>query len=139
VSRDVDAIAMTYAFRFGERDVWKIGYAQNLSDHLNDVNKHVPREVLGERWSITTLQQRWPTQTEAYEVEQRLLGLLAARRTVGERVCCTEDELQAAWVSAGSRADGAAAKVARSDGFRVRHTGQVATSASAPPSREGSE
>jgi T5orf172 domain len=103
---------MTYAFRFGERDVWKIGYAQNLSDRLNDVNKHVPREVLGERWSITTLQQRWPTQTEAYEMEQRLLGLLAARRTVGERVCCTEDELQAAWVPAGSRADGPAAKVA---------------------------
>ncbi len=112
VSRDADAAATTYAFRFGKRDIWKIGYAQDLSDRLYEVNKHVPHEVLGERWSITTWQQRWPTQTEAYEMEQRLLSLLAARRTVGERVRCTEDELQTAWVCAGSRADGPAAKVA---------------------------
>jgi len=100
VSRDVDAAAITYALRFGKRDIWKIGYAQDLSDRLDEVNKHVPDEVLGEQWSVTTWQQRWPTQTEAYEMEQRVLGLLVARRTVGERVCCTEDELRAAWVAA---------------------------------------
>ena len=33
-------------------------------------------------------------------MEQRLLTLLAARRTEGERVQCTEDELRAAWLGA---------------------------------------
>jgi hypothetical protein len=112
VSRDGGAAATTYAFRFGRRDIWKIGHAQDLSDRLYEVNKHLPYEVLGERWSITTWQQRWPTQTEAYEMEQRLFGLLAARRTLGERVRCTEDELQAAWLCAGSRVGTPATKVA---------------------------
>jgi hypothetical protein len=98
VSRDANAAAATYAFRFGKRNVWKIGHAQDLRDRLLDVNKHIPHEVLGERWS-TVYQQRWRTQKEAYEMEQRLLSLLAERRTEGERVRCTEDELQAVWVA----------------------------------------
>jgi hypothetical protein len=78
VSRNADAAATTYAFRFGKRDIWKIGHAQDLSARLDEVNKHVPDEVLGERWSIAW-RQPWRTQTEAYEMEQRLLSLLTAR------------------------------------------------------------
>jgi hypothetical protein len=99
VSRDANAAATTYVFRFGNRNLWKIGHAQNVPARLRDVNEHVPHEVLGERWSVAW-RRRWRTQKEAYEMEQRLLSLLAARRTVGERVHCTEDELQAAWVGA---------------------------------------
>ena len=105
VSRDANAAATTYAFRFGKRNVWKIGHAQDLQARLLDVNKHIPHEVLGERWSITW-QQRWRNQKEAYEMEQRLFTLLAARRTEGERVQCTEDELRAAWVGAASPGGG---------------------------------
>jgi hypothetical protein len=99
VSRDANVAATTYAFRFGKRNIWKIGHAQDLQARLLDVNKHIPHEVLGERWSIAW-QQHWRTQKEAYEMEQRLLTLLAERRTEGERVQCTEDELRAAWLGA---------------------------------------
>jgi hypothetical protein len=99
VSRDANAAATTYLFRFGKRNVWKIGHAQDISARLVEVNKHVPHEVLGERWSIDR-RQDWPTQQKAYEMEQRLLTLLAARRTEGERVHCTEDELHVAWIGA---------------------------------------
>jgi hypothetical protein len=99
VSRDANANATTYAFRFGNRNVWKIGHAQDVAARLLDVNKHVPYEVLGERWSIA-YQQRWPSQTAAYEMEQRLLVKLMPQRTEGERVHCTENELRSAWSAA---------------------------------------
>ena len=100
VSRDANSAVTTYAFRFGKRNVWKIGWATVMQDRLSEVNQHIPHEVLGERWSITTWQQSWRNQNEAYEMEQRLLTLLAERRTEGERVQCTEDELRAAWIGA---------------------------------------
>jgi hypothetical protein len=99
VSRDASAAATTYALRFGTRNVWKIGHAQEVNARLADVNKHVPHEVLGERWSVAW-RQSWASQTAAYEMEQRVLELLVAYRTEGERLTCTEDELRSAWVSA---------------------------------------
>jgi len=98
-SRDATSAATTYALRFGTRDVWKVGHTQDLASRLVDVNKHVPHEVLGERWSVAW-KQVWPTQNAAYDMEQRVFALLAARRTEGERVSCTEAEVRAAWISA---------------------------------------
>jgi hypothetical protein len=99
VTRDAAAAATTYALRFGSRNVWKIGHAQDVIARLAEVNKHVPYEVLGERWSVAW-KQTWPSQTDAYEMEQRVLELLAQKRTEGERVICTYDELSSAWVNA---------------------------------------
>jgi T5orf172 domain len=99
VSRDATAAATTYVLRFGGRNVWKIGHAQDVESHLAEVNKHIPYDVLGERWSVAW-HQIWPKQTAAYEMEQRVLAILAARRTEGERVTCTEDEIRAAWICA---------------------------------------
>ena len=99
VSRDATVAATTYALRFGTRNVWKIGHAQDVTGRLAEVNKHIPHEVLGEWWSLGW-EQNWPNQTAAYEMEQRVLDRLAERRTEGERVTCTEDELRAAWFSA---------------------------------------
>lgn len=99
VARDANAAATTYALRFGDRDVWKIGHAQDVAGRLAEVNKHIPHEVLGERWSVAW-KQTWPSQMAAYEMEQRVLTLLSARRTEGERVRCTEVELRAAWIGA---------------------------------------
>jgi hypothetical protein len=103
-SRDTAAAATTYALRFGNRNVWEIGHAQDLAAHLLHVNKHIPHEVLGERWSIAW-KQTWPNQMAAYEMEQRIFALLAARRVEGERVHCTENELQVAWTGAMMPAD----------------------------------
>jgi hypothetical protein len=99
VSKDASAAALTYALRFGKRDLWKIGYAQDVNARLADINKHVPHEVINEHWT-SALTQKWPSQTAAYEMEQRVLALLTKYRTVGERVGCTEHELQNAWINA---------------------------------------
>ncbi len=91
--------AVTYALRFGRRNIWKIGHAQDVAARLAEVNKHVPHETLGESWTAV-LTQRWKTQMAAYDMEQRVLALLNDKRTQGERVVCTASELQAAWVDA---------------------------------------
>ena len=88
--------AYTYALRFGERDVWKIGHTQSLVNRLAEINQHVPHEELGERWCIV-LQHYWTCSLNAYEMEQRVLYLLTSFRTEGERVRCSEATLKKAW------------------------------------------
>lgn len=99
VERDVSGPAMTYVFRFGKRNIWKVGQAQDLLARLSEVNKHVPVESLGENWALF-LKQKWPTSMAAYEMEQRVLRLLQSARTEGERVSCTDDQITAAWITA---------------------------------------
>ena len=97
--QDATLPASTYAFRFGSHDVWKIGHAQDVKTRLAEVNAHLPVEVLRECWTAA-YHHKWPTQKDAYEMEQRVLARLAEKRTEGERVSCTEDELSAAWTAA---------------------------------------
>jgi hypothetical protein len=99
VTRDAGLPSNTYAFRFGGRDVWKIGHAMNIQQRLAEVNAHIPHEVLNERWSVS-MTQRWPNQLAAYEMEQNLLTQLTQKRSEGERVLCTESYLLSAWVEA---------------------------------------
>jgi hypothetical protein len=99
VERNVQWPAATYALRFGNRSLWKIGHAQDIKDRLEDINNHIPVEVLNERWELALL-QRWPNSMAAYEMEQKVLELLAGSRTVGERVLCSQRELETAWGSA---------------------------------------
>jgi hypothetical protein len=96
ISRSSEVEAWTYALRFGVRNVWKIGHAQNLRERLSDINKHVPHEVLNERWVIA-YQHKWPTQLAAYEMEQRVLKALRRLGDQGERVTCGEGELLKSW------------------------------------------
>lgn len=97
--RDSLEPSFTYAFQFGERDVWKIGHAKDVKARLADVNRHVPTEVLGEQWR-PAFQHPWPTEVAAYEMEQRALTALRTPSSVGERVRCSERQLQSAWVAA---------------------------------------
>jgi hypothetical protein len=98
VSRSAAETAYTYAMRFGRRDLWKIGHAQDLAARLQDINKHVPHEVLGEKWSLV-MQQKWQSSVGAYEMEQRVLARLQTHRTEGERVLCPETVVFSAWGS----------------------------------------
>jgi hypothetical protein len=98
VSRRATETAYTYAMRFGSRDLWKIGHAQDLAARLQDINKHIPHEVLGEKWSIV-MQQKWQSSVGAYEMEQRVLARLQTHRTEGERVLCPEIVVFTAWGS----------------------------------------
>lgn len=99
VARGVGTEAWTYAMRFGKRNVWKIGHAQDTKGRLKEVNKHVPYEELGERWKLV-LTQKWLSSPAAYAMEQRLLAALAPYRTEGERLRCGEPTLKAAWAQA---------------------------------------
>jgi len=88
--------ASVYVFRFGERDVWKIGWATDVASRLADVNRHVPYEVLGERW-VKVHACPCVTAAKAYDAEQRLLAALRTPSSIGERVHCPPDALQRAW------------------------------------------
>lgn len=96
VTRGSSGEAWTYALRFGKRDLWKVGWAADVEARLVEINCHVPHEVLNERWAIVN-RRRWPTATAAYAMEQQVLALLRASRTVGERVQCRERMLLNAW------------------------------------------
>lgn len=97
--RDANEPASTYAFQFGQRNVWKIGHAKDVSARLAEVCKHVPEEVLHENWR-EAFEQPWRDEGKAYDMEQRLLALLRTADSRGERVSCTREQLQAAWVRA---------------------------------------
>lgn len=96
VSRSVDLPAFTYVAQFGERDIWKVGFSGSLEGRLADLNRHVPYEVLGERWAMRW-SRLWPNASLAYQSEQALLAALMARRTTGERLCCESTEIEVVW------------------------------------------
>ena len=109
--RDSETESWTYAFRFGSKDIWKIGHAKDVAARLTEVNRHVPEEVIGEGWRVV-LQHRWDTETKAYEMEQRVLKALRTPTSVFERVCCTRRQLESVW-SASLVADGRQATTSR--------------------------
>lgn len=88
--------AYTYALRFEESDVWKIGHASNLEKRLREVNQHIPIELLGRQW-ISVFDRFWPSSLLAYEMEQEVLRALTVDRTLYERVCCDREKIQHAW------------------------------------------
>lgn len=96
---DPTRAGLTYAMRFGKRNHWKIGWCRDVKNRLRAINKHVPSEILEEEWRVY-LWKQWDTRTQAFEMEQRLFGLLDNKRTQGERISCTQAELDTAWTTA---------------------------------------
>ncbi len=94
--------AVTYAFRFGAKNVWKVGWAYNASDRLKELNAHVPHEALdGQIWhGIGGFIQKWASAAQAYDMEQRVLASFPGDAKYGERVHCTREQLDAAWRTA---------------------------------------
>ena len=99
VSRDIGSEAWTYAMRFGRRNLWKVGHAQDTAVRQAELNLHVPYEELGERWELR-MRHPWPDSVQAYGMEQRIFRSMSAYRTEGERLRCTEAQLQSVWTSA---------------------------------------
>lgn len=98
VIRDASTEAWTYALRFGRRNIWKVGHAQDTTGRLRDINLHVPHEELGERWELR-MRQRWSSSILAHGMEQRVFSAMSKFRTEGERLRCTEADLQTAWTA----------------------------------------
>jgi hypothetical protein len=46
VTRSVQERAWTYLLRFGKRNIWKVGHTQDVKKRVDDVNMHVPTEIL---------------------------------------------------------------------------------------------
>ena len=91
--------AFTYAFRFEDSNYWKIGYTGDIDKRLKEVNKHIPVDLLKQSWKHN-LKQGSPSETDAYNMEQRVLELLIKYRKQGEMVECSETILLSAWAKA---------------------------------------
>lgn len=94
--RDALQPASTYAFQFGSRNVWKIGWANDPAKRLEDLNRHVPFEILKEKWGNGWI-QKWATAGQAYAMEQKILNSFDASLRYGERIHCTAQELEIVW------------------------------------------
>ncbi len=91
--------AWTYGLRFGKRNVWKIGWTTDVDARCADINQHIPVELGLEKWDVV-LTQSMETRDAAYDMEQRVLELLASKRRGFERVHCTREEVDSAWQKA---------------------------------------
>ena len=98
-NRTTDQPAVTYALRFGDSDIWKIGHAVDLEKRVKEINWHIPNEIIADAWG-PALQQKWPNQESAFAMEQRVLGRLSERRTRAELLRCPKSELERAWTRA---------------------------------------
>lgn len=94
--RDTFREACTYAYQFGNKNVWKVGWAHDPVERLADLNKHVPHEILDQKWGRGWT-QKWASAEQAYAMEQRVLRSFANEDLYGERVHCTKEQLEAAW------------------------------------------
>lgn len=97
VGRYAEREAFTYAFQFGSSNIWKIGHTVNINDRIKQVNCHIPVELIAEKWNAK-FWQRWYSEVDAYDMEQRVLKILESYRTEGERVRCSEETLWSAWL-----------------------------------------
>ena len=95
-----DGEAWAYALQFGSRNVWKIGWADDIDERCAAVNQHIPIELGGlEQWTAK-FRQRMKNREAAYKMEQRVLTLLDAKRKGFERVHCAQADLQSVWARA---------------------------------------
>lgn len=96
VTRSLRGMCWSYAVRFGDTSIWKIGLAADVDRRVVDLNRHVPQEVIEHQW-IAKMRHPWPNASAAYTMEQFVLSALSDARTYGERVNCGEDRITAAW------------------------------------------
>jgi len=96
VEHGIDRPAQAYVFRFGDTDVWKIGWSVDPSKRLAEVNRHIPVEVLGAGWRLAHVAS-CPDMRQARALEQRALAVFAEHRTAGERLRCAADLLDRRW------------------------------------------
>jgi hypothetical protein len=89
--------AWTYAARFGDTPIWKIGHATDLRNRIAQLNAHVPVEWLQQEWKIFFL-EGWKSQEHALNMEQAVLDALAQCPIERERVRCSPEILRSAWL-----------------------------------------
>ena len=100
-------LAYIYVARFGNTNIYKIGFAQNPTERLREFNHHIPLVELPDlqSWKII-FQSSALLKADAYKMEQATLNVLSSSRTTGERVLCSEFELYRALKSVGIKSSG---------------------------------
>ncbi|MDA7968826.1 MAG: hypothetical protein MPK31_07885 [Gammaproteobacteria bacterium] len=106
VERDPNRPAQTYLLRFGSSNIWKVGWAHDATKRCDDINTHIPSELLSHMlddplWRIHKTQD-WENAALAYQMEQRVLRELAGRgfTTQNERAKCDAKIIMEVWSSA---------------------------------------
>jgi len=98
VERQLGKRASTYLLRFGKSNCWKVGWALEPKERLSDINKHVPHEVIDQKWNLH-MWQPWPDEKMAFDMEQRVLKGATKFRSTGERMLCSQQEIESIWTS----------------------------------------
>ncbi|CAN7383904.1 hypothetical protein LJR016_002258 [Devosia sp. LjRoot16] len=99
VTKTAQETSWTYAMRYGNTNIWKVGHATSVKGREDEINKHIPFEIGIAMWKAE-LQQKWPDAVTAYAMEQKVFDILKPWRTTGERINCTLAELGTAWQQA---------------------------------------
>lgn len=91
--------ASVYILRFGETDVFKLGWASNVQQRLHDINNHIPHEILNLSWKLFLVKDV-DDQFTAFRIEQSMFnGIFRQFRTVGERLRCAPNKLRDLWAT----------------------------------------
>jgi hypothetical protein len=98
ITRNLGNEGFLYVMRFGQRNIWKVGCSENIERRCAEFNQHVPVEVLNEAWK-PAYKHPFQDLQKAYLYEQALLDKLGQFPIKGERVMCTEKELESAWIA----------------------------------------
>jgi hypothetical protein len=102
VERNVDGKAYTYLLRFGDHDLWKIGWSTDIDRRRRDINAYIPWGLLEERWQIHEW-RLFPSQQEAWEAEQAFIDHLERRhihQVAEEQFACGAGDVHDAWAMA---------------------------------------
>lgn len=97
VGKIINAKAVVYVAKWGNTNIFKIGYSQNTVQRLKAFNQYIPDYELPsiDVWTLVYSKQ-FDSQKTAYGVEQKILNdpLLKNYNTVGERFKCDFSRIQ---------------------------------------------
>lgn len=85
-----------YAFRFGKRNVWKIGTSYNPEQRIEQLNCNIPHQETGEKWEYYA-KQKFSSQEQAFHIEQQAITELAEYSIGGEMFACDKSIFSDAW------------------------------------------
>lgn len=84
-----------YVFRYADSQTWKIGWALDAEKRIRRVRTHIPLHLAPDTWRLHD-KVRFPTASQAYDVEQRVLTkVLAEFNPEREQVTCAPEQIEA--------------------------------------------
>jgi hypothetical protein len=85
-----------FAFRFGNRDVWRIGNSFDAQRDMEGMNRNVPATIIHEAWEMLW-REPVSSKREALLLETRLTESLAEHRVSGDMFTCSQRTFERVW------------------------------------------